>query len=108
MLTKFFSVEDNRGIDDDVIEFIEADITNMIPTAEIERGDLVLLESGWLATAYDKHLRGSTPMCKVYGMETEIGSVYAHEIKAVRKDGKWLCVELTRNQLATRKAVTGR
>lgn len=106
MLTKLYSVEDNRP--NPSIDYIEVDITNSIPTAQIAKGELVLLESGWLAQAASAHLRGSTPVVKVWGWETETGSVYAHEIVAAQKDGKWVGISLTPAQLATRRAVTGR
>lgn len=49
-------------------------------TADLHFGVEVKLSNGWKAIVWQKSARGTTPMCKVFGFETEIGSVYAHDI----------------------------
>jgi hypothetical protein len=48
-------------------------------TNELKKGMIVLLHNGWYAEVMD-NLKGNIRMCKVYGYETEIGSVYSHDI----------------------------
>ena len=48
-------------------------------TNELKRGDDILLSNGWKATIWD-NAKGNRRMAKVFGWETEIGSVYAHDI----------------------------
>jgi hypothetical protein len=36
--------------------------------------------------------KGNIRLAKVYGFETEIGSVYAHDIKLARVEGRWVPV----------------
>ena len=60
-------------------------------TAELKAGDLVMLRNGWKAEVLDNK-RGTVRMCKVYGIFTETGSVYAHDIVA-KIDSKGNVVE---------------
>jgi len=48
-------------------------------TNELKKGTQVQLRNGWKATIED-NARGNTRMCTVYGFETEMGSVYSHDI----------------------------
>lgn len=48
-------------------------------TNELKKGDLVRLRNGWYAVIADNK-KGNIRMAEVYGIETEIGSVYAHDI----------------------------
>lgn len=50
-------------------------------TNELKKGAVVRLRNGWYAVVYD-NMKGNTRMCKVFGYETEIGSVYSHDIAA--------------------------
>ncbi len=50
-------------------------------TNDLKKGDVVKLRNGWFGVVYDK-AKGTTRMLKVYGYETEIGSVYSHDIVA--------------------------
>jgi len=66
-------------------------------------GDLVRLAGTlWEAEVVEKP-RGKEPttvMCDVYGMYHEMGSVYAHDIVAVKDaDGNWEKIEHTPKQL---------
>ena len=49
---------------------------------DLVKGDWVLLRNGWLAQVAQKRVRGNTPMLKVYGFYTEIGSCYVWDIAA--------------------------
>lgn len=48
-------------------------------TNDLKKGDRVQLRNGWIAVIYDNK-KGNTRMAEVYGMYTEIGSVYSHDI----------------------------
>lgn len=54
-------------------------------TNELKKGDWVLLANGWKAQIADNQ-RGNVRMAKVFGLYTEIGSVYSHDIV-------WKCAE---------------
>lgn len=75
-------------------------------TKNLEKGTLVQLRNGWKAEVITKGLRGPTPMVKVYGDYTEIGSVYAHDIVAwCDREGQWHHdIELTASQVKTKNA----
>lgn len=65
---------------------------------DLRKGAHVRLRNGWEADVAD-NAKGSTRMCKVYGFETEIGSVYTHDIvAAVNSLGVWERVELSERQ----------
>ncbi len=49
-------------------------------TNDLKKGAVIRLRNGWVAVVYD-NMRGNTRMCKVFGYETEIGSVYSHDIQ---------------------------
>ena len=67
---------------------------------DLKKGDRVLLKNGWEATIKGS-ASGTTTLCEVYGYETEIGSVYTHDIEAHQVSG--LCwvrdIELTKSQI---------
>ena len=48
-------------------------------TNDLKKGDLVQLQNGWMARIADNR-KGNTRLCTVYGFETEMGSVYSHDI----------------------------
>ena len=52
-------------------------------TNELKKGDRVRLRNGWEAEIMD-NLKGTRRLAKVFGFETEIGSIYAHDIVEVR------------------------
>lgn len=83
-------------------------------TNELKKGQRVKLRNGWEADIAD-NMRGTTRMAKVYGYHTEMGSVYAHDIKYYQhtepylsEDGpdyQWLPVEHTKAQLKLRETI---
>ena len=73
-----------------------------IKTNEIRKGARIKLRCGWEADMAD-NARGTIRMCKVYGDETEIGSVYAHDIVGVLVNGTWQPVEHTPAQVKLRR-----
>jgi hypothetical protein len=73
-------------------------------TNDIKKGMRIVLNNGWEATMYD-NARGNIRLAEVEGFYTEIGSIYAHDIAAVRVDGTWLPVTLTPAQLKLRGVV---
>jgi hypothetical protein len=70
-------------------------------TNDIKKGARILLRNGWYGTMYD-NMKGNTRMAEVEGFETEIGSVYSHDIMEVLVDGYWVRVEHTPKQLECR------
>jgi hypothetical protein len=79
-------------------------------TNELKKGDRVQLANGWVADMMDNK-KGNIRLAKVYGLYTEIGSVYAHDIVSYQKpapneDGMVLVpIEHTASQLQLRKTV---
>ena len=73
-------------------------------TNEIKKGARIKLRNGWEADMAD-NMKGNTRMAKVYGFETEIGSVYAHDIVAVKVANEWVTVEHTPAQIKLRGSV---
>ena len=73
-------------------------------TNDIKKGARVMLRNGWEADMTDS-LKGNTRIAKVYGYETETGSVYSHDIVKVKVDGVWEAVEHTEAQLKLRDKV---
>ena len=77
-------------------------------TNELKKGTRILLRNGWEADIMD-NLKGNTRLAKVYGYETEIGSVYAHDIVAYKEElslGEWKYdIEYTPNQLRCKQMV---
>jgi hypothetical protein len=50
-----------------------------VKTNDIKKGALVELRNGWQARIEDNR-KGNIRMATVYGFETEMGSIYAHDI----------------------------
>lgn len=61
---------------------------------DIKKGAKLRLKNGWKADMADNG-KGNIRMCKVYGLYTEIGSVYTHDIAAVEVNGVWEPVTLS-------------
>jgi hypothetical protein len=81
----------------------------MITTNELKKGRRVLLRNGWQADIMD-NMKGNTRLAKVYGFETEIGSVYSHDIAQAETLGinsltQWIRVEHTPAQQKLRAKV---
>lgn len=74
---------------------------------QITKGMRVKLTNGWEAKIEDNQKRGRTRMATVYGFCTEMGSVYTHDIIAVRNSdsGIWETVEHTPQQKKLRSDV---
>ena len=70
-------------------------------TNELKKGMRVKLRNGWEADIAD-NLRGNIRMAKVYGFETEIGSVYSHDIALWLDGDQWRRIEHTPAQLKLR------
>ena len=73
-------------------------------TNEIKKGMRIRLANGWEADMMD-NLKGNTRMAKVYGIYTEIGSVYSHDIVAVKVGDEWVSVEHNEKQKRLKKSV---
>jgi len=50
-----------------------------VKTNELKRGDWVTLRNGWHARLEDNR-KGNIRMCTVFGLYTEMGSVYSHNM----------------------------
>ena len=79
----------------------EIELIGTITTNEIKKGDRILQANGWFGTMYDNK-KGTIRMAEVEGLFTEIGSVYAHDIIAARKDDVWHGIEYTDKQNKSR------
>ena len=83
-------------------------------TNEIKKEMIVELNNGWFGEMFD-NMRGNSRMVKVYGLYTEIGGVYSHDIiacygyctieeaKEKAKNGDWTTIEHTESQNKLRK-----
>jgi len=74
-------------------------------TNEIKKGTRIQLANGWFGTMMDNR-RGNIRMAEVEGMYTEMGSVYAWDIKRVLVGEYWVPVELTPAQRKARRAAS--
>jgi len=71
-------------------------------TNDIKKGMMVMLKCGWKARIEDNK-KGNIRRATVYGLFTEMGSVYAHDIAMVQVDGQWQDVETTAKQQKCKK-----
>ena len=74
-------------------------------TNDIKKGARIKLDNGFFGTMFD-NARGNTRMVEVEGLYTEIGSVYSHEIVAVKVSDVWQVVEHTPAQLKLKTQLT--
>jgi len=67
---------------------------------DLKKGTRILQANGWEADLLDSK-KGTTRLAKVYGIYTECGSIYAHNIvKYKDTDGYWKSdVEYSKSQL---------
>lgn len=74
--------------------------------AKAKKGVRVMLRNGWEADTIGS-CRGTTALCRVYGFETECGSVYCHDIVAYKDaNGNWQRdVEYTPAQMKCKQMV---
>ena len=70
---------------------------NSIEPNDIKKGDIGYLKNGWKFEMFDNK-KGNIRMAKVYGYATEIGSIYAHDIAHIEKDGVDIPVDASRYQ----------
>jgi hypothetical protein len=77
----------------------------MVKTNDIKKGARIQLACGWYATMFD-NAKGTIRMATVEGFETETGSVYSHDIVAVKIGDAWDTIEYTPDQLKLRKQVS--
>lgn len=68
-------------------------------TNEVEKGMTVILKNGNRAIVMDGQKRQATRLCKVFGLYTEMGSVYSTDIVMANVDGLWTQVTLTPKQV---------
>lgn len=75
---------------------------------DVKKGTRVVLRNGWEATLADNKVNSHTRVATVYGMYTEMGSIYSTDIeRAQMADGSWHVVQHTPAQLkaaASRRA----
>jgi len=80
-------------------------------TNDIKKGDRIRMRNGWEGTMADNQ-RGNIRVAEIEGHFTEIGSVYAHDIVAVRPVSQgdpgtaWVEVEHTDKQLKFKAQMT--
>jgi hypothetical protein len=53
---------------------------NTILSNDLKKGDMVILHNGWKAKIEDNK-KGNIRMATVYGLYTEMGSIYSHDVK---------------------------
>ena len=74
---------------------------NSIQPNDIKKGDIGYLKNtGWKFEMMDNK-KGNIRMAKVHGYETEIGSIYTHDIAFIEKDGNDVPVDASRYQAQT-------
>ena len=71
---------------------------------EMKKGTMVMLKNGWKARIED-NMKGNTRLATVCGFETEMGSIYVHDIAYAVIDGKQVPIELTESQKKLQKQV---
>jgi hypothetical protein len=76
----------------------EQNTATTIFTNDIKKGERCRLRNGWEAVMEDNR-KGWTRTMTVEGDFTEAGSVYAHDIMEVQREGKWLPITHTLKQL---------
>lgn len=73
-------------------------------TNDLKKGTKVRLQNGWEAIIEDNK-KGNIRMAKVFGLYTEIGSIYSHDIEVALIDGQEIQIEHTPEQNALRRQV---
>ena len=67
----------------------------MVVTNDLKKGDKVHLRNGWDAKIED-NIKGVTRLATVYGDETEMGSIYSHDIQYLFADSRDAPIEEAR------------
>lgn len=78
----------------------------MVLIENVRKNDRVQLKNGWYATVLDNKGAASVRLCKVEGLYTDIGSVYATDIDRVQTNAstdEWSKVTHTANQIKAAK-----
>jgi|GEM_PF-2059767 hypothetical protein len=65
---------------------------NSIIPNDIKKGDVGYQKNGWKFEMMDNK-KGNTRLAKVYGIYTEIGSIYATDIDFIIRDGEDIKVD---------------
>jgi hypothetical protein len=78
-----------------------------VPSGELGKGETVQLANGWDAELLDGFKHRNIRLARVHGVVTEIGSVYVHDIVAVRRNELWHPVLHSDAQHRLRKQVQG-
>jgi predicted transcriptional regulator len=75
-------------------------------TNDLKKGTRVMLSNGWVADLLD-NMKGKIRTAKVYGLATEMGSIYTHDIVQYQEaDGRWNDdIEYTVDQIELRHTV---
>jgi hypothetical protein len=73
-------------------------------TNDLKKGARVKLRNGWEADIAD-NMKGNTRLAMVYGYAHEMGSVYSHDIVAVKVGEGWEAIEHTPAQIKLRQTV---
>lgn len=74
----------------------------MIKTADIKKGTRIMLNNGWQGTMLDSK-KGVTRFAEIEGYFTEMGSIYAHDIRAAYINDEWVNVEYTQKEIDCKK-----
>jgi hypothetical protein len=67
-------------------------------TNDLKKGMMVTLNNGWKARIEDNK-KGNIRMATVYGIATEMGSIYASDITNVMVNAQWIPVIQTAAQV---------
>ena len=78
----------------------------MMTTNEIKKGTMVMLANGWKAEILDNR-KGNIRLATVYGLHTEMGSIYSHDIKYAYDGPKMVVIEHTQAQKECKARATG-
>lgn len=68
-------------------------------TSEVTKGMNVILRNGNRAVIMDNQKRQATRLAQVFGLYTEMGSVYSTDIVMANVNGLWTQVTLTPKQV---------
>ncbi len=77
-----------------------------VMTNQLKKGARVKLDNGWEAVLEDNQCKRNTRLATEYGISTDKGSIYVHDIVEAYIDGKWVPVLLNDKQKASKDFVT--
>ena len=75
-----------------------------VTTKEVRKGTRIVLRDGREGEVLDNLTTRATRMCKVFGVYTEMGSIYSTDIAEAFVNGNWEMVEHSAKALQTAKA----